>query len=184
MEGDIYFKPKAGLVLKVRSPVSQIIIYAAGTTTVFYPETGRAFRIRTKNLVSLADTFVGFLKEDLGLSESGFTLEGDSFENETLETNWKPPKSLAKIVKNATLRMKKDKSTVLTILGTDGKIMFELSYIRWVRKGALHFPGEARVYQPAQDATDTIRYSQIKVNEDLPVDPETFTLPEGTLLKE
>jgi len=188
VKGTLYYRPSAGVILRVREPVSQWVVFETGGMLIWYSETGKAFRFTEKSPspYGFASTFVGVPKPDFGLAAAGFTLAGSESRDGELHTRWKPPAGLARTIGTATVGSRSNSPYLLEIADPGGKLLARVAYTSFVTYGPLSIPSRIEVVQMAQGVMVTVEvlYSGHVFNGRLPAEVLDFRLPAGVKVEE
>lgn len=187
LKGIIYYHPQKA-VIEVNDPVHQIMTFSGNIMTIFYPEEGKAFRIKAKNLISIpfVQGFVQVIKEDYGLGELGYKLTRHETRGDTLYTHWSPPPKQKKILGMFTLVMVKEKLVYAEAQTPDGEPAVRSSYRNYAELNGKSFPLEiySEIYSKSGLSTESVTYSDVQFNLPLPERILNFTIPDSVSVKE
>jgi outer membrane lipoprotein-sorting protein len=188
VKGTLFYLPPARVILRVREPVSQWIVFETGSMLIWYPQAAKAFRFseRLPSVYGFASTFVGVPRADFGLANAGFTLVGSESRDGALLTRWKPPAGLARSIGTATIGSRDRSPYMLEVTDTGGKFLARVSYTSFVFYGSLSIPSHIELVQMERGAlvSEEVVYSGHEFNVELPAEVVGFRLPAGVTLEE
>ena len=178
--GDFYYTFPDMFYLHVRYPVNQIVFFRKGSMLIFYPDERRAFEIKGDERLTLP--FVQafqVLNSDSGLSELGYRLVKSEGRADTLVTRWVPEGK--KTIGGVIIRKVKDRVSSLTVMDRDGNRVAETFYSDYLRYGSVDIPGKitSLSYTRRDTLRETITYSGIELNPEIPEGIAHFKLPKG-----
>jgi outer membrane lipoprotein-sorting protein len=188
VRGTLFYRPPAGVILRVREPVSQWIVFETGSMLIWYPETSRAFRFsqKTPSPYGFASTFVGVPLPDFGLAAAGFTLEGSEMREGALFTRWKPPAALARSIGTATIGSRDRSPYLLEVTDPRGAFLARVAYREFVSYGTLAIPSRIELVQADRGAlvSEEVTYRGHQFDVELPPEVAGFRLPAGVTVEE
>lgn len=186
--GVLYYTAPDKVLIQTTSPVRQWSVFTTGETTLYYPDSGKAYRFRNSRgtIVPFAQSFLGLVKDDFGLSDAGFTVSGREMRGENLFTFWKPPKGFEKSYGLITLGIKADKPFFLEAVDPKNRLIFRIVYSGYVPADGVMFPTYVRLElrEEGKETVEEIAYTDVKIGEELPPEAENFALPPGVVPKE
>ena len=187
VKGIIYYQPLK-TVLEVNEPLHQIMTFADNIMTIYYPEEGKAFRIKAKNpiYIPFVQGFVQVMKEDYGLSQLGYKLTRHEPRGDTLYTYWSPPAKQKKHLGMFTLAIVKDKLVYAEAKTPDGKSAVRSFYRNYAELNNKLFPLEiySEIYSKSGVSTESVIYSDVQFNLSLPERILNFAIPDSVSVKE
>lgn len=188
VEGTLFYKAPSRIILVVRKPVSQWIVFEDDAMLVWYPESRQAWRFLQKRPqgIGFASMFAGAIRADFGLAEAGFTLSKTELEEGTLVSRWKPPSAIAGAIGAATVRTRDRRPMALEIEDHKGGILARVSYEGFVPFGSAGMPSRVEMVQDKGKSriVETVAYTDIEFNAVLPQELDRFRLPEGVEAEE
>jgi outer membrane lipoprotein-sorting protein len=188
VKGTLFYRPPAHVLLRVREPVSQWIVFETGSMLIWYPETSKAFRFsqKTPSPYGFASTFVGVPLPDFGLARAGFTLEGSEMREGALFTRWKPPQGLARSIGTATIGTRDRTPYMLEVTDPRGVFLARVVYREFVPYGPLAIPSRIELVQADRGGlvSEEVTYSGHQFDADLPAEVAAFRLPAGVTVEE
>ena len=187
VKGTLYYQTSK-TVLEINEPLHQIMTFSGNTMTIFYPEEGKAFRIKAKNPISIpfVQGFVQVIEEDYGLGELGYKLTRHEPRGDTLYTYWSPPPKQKKVLGMFTLAMVKEKLVYAEAQTPDGEPAVRSSYRNYAELNGKSFPLEiySEIYSKSGLSTESVTYSDVQFNLPLPERILNFTIPDSVSVKE
>ena len=192
VSGTIYFQAPEDVVITVESPVVQWSIFEGADLLIYYPQERRAFRFISRNrlIVPFAQSFIGLVREDFGLSDAGFFLRENRKRADVLITVWTPPRTLRPYIGEAWIGMQKYEKQVhplfLELYDPKGNLLTRITYLEYREDLEPSFPGRILILQNGGDGEvrDEIRYSEHRINEILPAEVTDFHLPADVSVEE
>jgi outer membrane lipoprotein-sorting protein len=188
VRGTLFSRPPARVILRVREPVSQWVVFETGSMLIWYPEEGKAFRFseKTPSPYGFASTFVGVPLPDFGLAAAGFTIEGSEKREDALFTRWKPPAGLGRSIGTATVGSRDRSPYLLEVTDPHGSFLARVTYREFVSYGSLAIPSRIDLVQVDHGmlVSEEVTYSGHQFDVDLPADVVNFRLPAGVIVEE
>lgn len=188
IRGTLYFQAPEEVIIKVVEPTEQWNVYRGKDLLIYYPAERKAFRFVSRNrlMVPFAQSFIGLVREDFGLSDAGFLLTENRKRANVLITVWSPPRSLRSYVSEARVGIQDAHPLFLEFYDPRGNLLTRVTYLEYREDLEPSFPGRTLIFQksPDMEIRDDIRYSNHRVNEILPTEVTDFTLPEGVAVEE
>ena len=192
ISGTIYFQAPEDVIITVDSPVVQWSIFEGTNLLIYYPLERRAFRFISRNrlMIPFAQSFIGLVREDFGLSDAGFFLQENRKRGDMLITVWRPPRALRPYVGEAWIGMQKYNEQVhplfLEFYDPDGNLLTRITYLEYRDDLEPSFPGRILIMQKGQqgEVRDEIRYSGHQINQVLPAEVIGFHLPPDVSVEE
>lgn len=192
ISGTIYFKAPEDVIITVDSPVVQWSIFEGANLLIYYPQERRAFRFISRNrlMIPFAQSFIGLVREDFGLADAGFFLLENRIRGDVLITVWRPPRSVRAYIGEARIGMQRYEKKVyplfLELLDPDGELLTRTTYLEYREDLEPSFPGRILILQNGEEGEvrDEIRYSDHRINEELPAEITGFRLPSDVSVEE
>jgi hypothetical protein len=192
IRGTIYFQAPEDVVITVQSPVVQWSIFEGADLLIYYPQEHRAFRFISRNrlMIPFAQSFIGLVREDFGLSDAGFLLRENRKRADILITVWTPPRALRLYIGEAWIGMQKYQKQVhplfLEFYDPKGNLLTRITYLEYREDLEPGFPGRILILQNDGDGEvrDEIRYTDHRINENLPAEVIDFHLPADVSVEE
>jgi len=188
VRGTLFFKAPDRVILVVREPVSQWVVFETGSMLLWYPGSGKAWRFSQKKpqALSFASMFVGVPKTDFGLAGAGFTLAGSESREGALVTRWKPPQSLARTVGGASVGVLDRRPCTLELTDPKGGLLARVAYTEFVSFDSQAIPSHIQMTQKGGAAmiSEEVLFTGHVFNAELPSDVDRFRLPAGVVAKE
>lgn len=188
IEGTIYYIAPDRTLIYVASPVVQWNVFDRNTLLIYYPVEQRAFRFVSRNrlLIPFSYSFLGFVKDDFGLSDAGFALEETGIRDGGFVSIWSPPLPVRSIIGGAVVGMRDDRPYFLELLSPDGRVSTRVEYADFYQSGIFLFPATAQTtrYQDDKLVEERYTYSSFSTNVPLPDSVLSFALPDGVTPKE
>lgn len=192
ISGTIYFRAPEDVTVTVDSPVVQWSIFEGANLLIYYPLEHRAFRFISRNrlMIPFAQSFVGLVREDFGLSDAGFLLQEHRKRGDVLITVWRPPRTLRSYVGEARIGLQKYDEQVhplfLELYDPDEHLLTRITYLEYRDDLEPSFPGRILILQNGQEGEvrDEIRYSRHRINQVLPAEVTGFRLPADVPVEE
>ena len=192
IHGTIYFKAPEDVIITVDSPVVQWSIFEGANLLIYYPTERRAFRFISRNrlMIPFAQSFIGLVREDFGLSDAGFLLQEHRKRGDVLITVWRPPRAVRAYIGEARIGMQRYDEKVhplfLELLDPEGNLLTRTTYLEYREDLEPSFPGRILILQNGEDGEvrDEIRYSGHRINQILPSEVTGFQLPSDVSVKE
>ncbi|TES92057.1 MAG: hypothetical protein E3J87_06280 [Candidatus Cloacimonadota bacterium] len=187
IKGTVYFQASGKIVVFVREPVNQWMIYRKDELIIYYPVEKRGFCFTTRfpPYPSFFQAFLGAVKEDYGLTDIGYTLSNHEINADTLTTWWNPPKRLSKQLGNFILVYVSNKITYAESRKSDGSISSKSFYDNHITHGVNYFPLKISTvrYAEADSSLENIFYNNPQFNINLPDIVKNFKLPSDAEIK-
>jgi hypothetical protein len=185
VSGTIYFKAPEDVVIIVDSPVLQWSIFEGPNLLIYYPLEHRAFRFISRNrlMIPFAQSFIGLVREDFGLSQAGFFLQENRKRADILITVWRPPRTLRSYIGEAWIGTQKHEKQAhpffLELHDPEGNLLTRITYLDYREDLQPSFPGKVLILQKGEDGEvrDEIRYSDHRINAVIPAEVAGFDLP-------
>jgi len=192
IRGTIYFRAPEDVVITVDAPVVQWSIFEGADLLIYYPLERRAFRFISRNrlMIPFARSFIGLVREDFGLPDAGFLLKEHRKRAGVLITVWSPPRAVRSYIGEAWIGMQKYEEQVhplfLEFYGPKGNLLTRITYLEYREDLEPSFPGRILILQndAEGEVRDEIRYSDHRINEDLPAEVTEFHLPADVSVEE
>jgi hypothetical protein len=192
VRGSIYFEAPEHVVITVDSPVVQWNIFRGTDLLIYYPLERRAFRFISRNrlMIPFAQSFIGLVREDFGLSDAGFLLQEHRKKADVLITVWTPPRSLRLYIGEAWIGMQKYREKVhplfLEFYDPKGNLLTRITYLDYREDLEPSFPGRILILQRDEEGEvrEEIRYSDHLINGTLPAEVMEFRLPADVFVEE
>lgn len=188
-EGEIYYQADGSLYLKVDEPVNQWMVWSKDNLLVYYPEKNNGYRylnVRSKNL-PFFDAFISHYKEDFGLSDLGFTLEGNSTRGDTLITKWEPEdKKIKKVYGKFLLGSYNNRIISAQAYNKQGGLLRESYFSDHIAFNGKYYPRTIRLIShiKGQVQTEIVHYSNIQFNVQIPQRIQDFAVPQNANIRE
>ncbi|MEW5816259.1 MAG: outer membrane lipoprotein carrier protein LolA [Spirochaetota bacterium] len=186
--GTLYYKAPDKVFIHVTTPVGQWSVFDARETTIYYPDSRKAFIFKNSggNVIPFTQSFLGLVKDDFGLSDAGFKILGQDWRGGNLFTFWKPPNGFEKSFGRVTLGVEENKPFFLEAVDTRNNLIFRIVYSGFKAVGGGVFPSRVHLIQREQgkEISEEIDYGDFKAGENLPAAVEHFSLPPDVILKE
>lgn len=186
LRGKIFYSEKQTYV-KIIDPINQVMVFRDDRLEIYYPDEKSAvimngYKIET---ISFTKLFINICKEDFGLSEIGFILDGTELNGDTLTTIWAPNEEHEKKFGPIELKMVNNKLTTIVTRDNKGHVIIKTVY-------SGHFPHEGHFYPLRIQSTfyeDKIRHEDVELSnpvfdEPIPMEITDFSLPRGTKITE
>ena len=174
--------------MKVTDPINQWMILENDTMIIYYPKEEKAFKYTSKNPFSLPffQIFVNIGKDNLGLSEAGFTLVRNEIKEDTLITYWKPPKQVKKALGNIIVGLSNDKLVLVEMHSPKRKKLARITFGSHFQYGNLFYPLEivSVKYQKNSFTTEEVVYDNPQFNVELPQEVLNFKIPDSIEVEE
>jgi hypothetical protein len=185
VSGTIHFKAPEDVIIAVDSPLVQWSIFEGANLLIYYPLERSAFRFISRNrlMIPFAQSFMGLVREDFGLSDAGFFLEEKCKCGDILITVWRPPRTLRAYIGEARIGMQRCDGKVhplfLELLDPQGNLLTRTTYLEYRNDLEPSFPGRIIILQNGGEGQvrDEIRYSDHRINQGLPAEVSGFRLP-------
>lgn len=188
VKGNIYYQAPNLTVLKVTDPINQWMILENDTMIIYYPKEEKAFKYTSKNPFSLPffQIFVNIGKDNLGLSEAGFTLVRNEIKEDTLITYWKPPKQVKKALGNIIVGLSNDKLVLVEMHSPKRKKLARITFGNHFQYGDIFYPLEvvSVKYQKNGSTTEKVVYDNPQFNVELPQEVLNFKIPDSIEVEE
>ena len=119
--GEVYYWSASDLSVKVSYPISQMIFLRAGDLTIVYPDQDRVIHLKDQDISILPfmQIIAGVMKEDYGLTGSGYRLKDFRTDGDTLWTFWSQPS--LKRSSSFEVVFINDRVTMVELKDSDGK---------------------------------------------------------------
>ena len=188
IRGTLYFQAPEDVIIKVVEPAEQWNIFQGQDLLIYYPSEQKAFRFISRNrlMVPFAQSFIGLLREDFGLSDAGFLLTEHRKRANILITVWTPPRSLRSYVSEARVGIQDVHPLFLEFYDPQGNLLTRVTYLEYRNDLDPSFPGRTLIYQRSTDmeVRDDIRYFNHRINKLLPMEITDFALPKDVAVEE
>ena len=188
IRGTLYSQAPEEVIIKVVEPTEQWNVFQGQDLLIYYPSERKAFCFISHNrlMVPFAQSFIGLVREDFGLSDAGFLLTENRKRANVLITVWSPPRSLRSYVSEAWIGIQDVHPLFLEFYDPQGNLLTRLAYLEYREDLELSFPGRALIFQksPDMEIRDDIRYINHRINEILPTEVTDFTLLEDVAVEE
>ena len=192
ISGTIYFKAPEDVIITVDSPIVQWSIFEGANLLIYYPLERRAFRFISRNrlMIPFAQSFIGLVREDFGLSDAGFFLLENRKRGDVLITVWRPPRAVRAYIGEARIGMQRYGEKVhplfLELLDPEGNLLTRTTYLEYREELEPSFPGRILILQKGEEGEvrDEIRYWNHRINQVLPAEIIGFHLPSDVSVEE
>jgi hypothetical protein len=188
VRGTLFFQAPARVILNVKEPVVQWVVFEADGMLLWYPADGRAWRFAEKqpSVIGFSSTFVGVPRDDFGLADAGFALERSEDREEALFTYWKPPAALSRSIGGATIGSRARSPYLLEVKDPKGEFLARVTYLTFVNFGSLAIPSRVELVQKDRGdiITEEVLYSGHQFNTELPEEVSHFHLPPGVVVQD
>ena len=172
----------------ISKPLNQWMILKKNNVLIYYPDTRRAIRLKSKTNTSLGffQAFIGVTKEDYGLSEMGYVMEKSEIRSDTLVTYWLPPEKAEKYLGEFILAYANDRIVYTDVKNADGQTIAYTTYNNFYLHRATYFPLHITTHLSNNnlDTYEEIEFFNPSFNQPLPLNVINFTLPDGVLIEE
>lgn len=188
VKGTAYYTSPHRIYIEVESPITQIMVVDGKILTIYYPDKGQAFRIKSKTPmeIPILQPLLLSMKDDHGLTGLGYTLRRHERKGNKLYSYWKPPKELEKKLDDFTLVTEDDVLIYAETRAKKGDFIAKSYYSEHARYGGKRYPCNIKTVLITDDRTmeEDIQYTDVKFNIALPKKAINFELPETVTIKE
>ena len=188
VKGNIYYQAPESTVLRLTKPIHQWMLLVDNSMIIYYPKEQKAFKYTSKNPFSLPffQIFVNIGKDNLGLSEAGFTLVRNKIKEDTLITYWEPPQKAKKVLGNIIVGLEKDKLIFVEMENAKGKKLAKIIFGNHFQHGDIFYPLEiiSIKYQKNSSTTESVIYDYPQFNIELPEEVVNFKIPDDVEVEE
>ncbi|UCG00078.1 MAG: hypothetical protein JSV89_11180 [Spirochaetaceae bacterium] len=192
IQGILYFQAPEDVLIKVKSPVLQWTVFEGTDLLIYYPREGKAFRFISRNrlMIPFAQSFIGLVRDDFGLSDAGFILTENRKRADILITVWSAPRALRSYIGEAHIGTQKGIREVhplyLEIYDPRGKMLTRVTYLDYLEDLEPSFPARILIQQKngEKEIREEIRYFDHRINESLPREVTDFELPADVSVEE
>lgn len=188
LKGQLFYKAPSRIIVRIKNPVNQWIIYEKNEMTIYYPDENRAFHFISQFPLSLPffQPLINVTKEDFGLSDLGYTLEKYERKGANLFSIWIPPKNASKFLGEFSLEYQDNKLIFSEIKNAKGKIISKSFYKNHIRYGYYFLPMEISItyYSNSQPCSELVKFINPHFNSTFPQEVMDFKIPENTKVKE
>ncbi len=188
VSGHLYFQQPFWMYVDVTSPVHQIMLNQKRQLLIYYPESQKAFRIRTKkdNPPIFVQGLLASLSEDYGLEKMGYKLTGHKIRGDTLVTTWSPPPDKAKVLGAFVLKIVENRLVLAQTQTANGQTKTVSRYLNYAKIGRFWLP--LKIVTETGDAwhqkKEILIYKNIRLNNPIPDSLLQFSIPEGVTVKD
>jgi len=187
VKGSIYYQAPDKIILLIREPIKQWMLLEGKLTTLYYPDERRAIQITGWSSTSLPffQAFLGGMKEDYGLSELGYKLEGNEIKGDTLVTHWNPPEKLKGRLGEITLAVAANEIIYVESRDPGGQITAKVQYSNHIQYGAVYFPLQIVTtrYSRGDTTSERVVYGEPLFDKPLPPEIRNFKIPSGVKIE-
>jgi len=188
VNGILYYTAPQKAFIEVKSPVKQIMIVDREVLTIYYPAEKKAFRIKSKGPIPLpfVQAILSAMKEDYGLSETGYTLAKHEKKGNILYTYWDPPRNQKKRMRKFILGIENNLLVYAEARSPDEKTVAKSFYKNHIEFNGKHIPLEARseIREGSKKIEEFVTYSDVKFNGSIPKEVVNFKIPDSVSVKE
>jgi len=184
----LYYQAPDKALVRVQYPINQIMMLTANQLIIYYPDSNKAFRIRSTKTISLpfAQIFGSVAKEDYGLSDLGYQLAKHKLKHDTLFTYWDPPGKARNLLGNTVLAEVGEKLVYVEAQSPKGGVISKSFFRNHLESDGILFPGEVltEVYYDSITSTEYTTYKNVQINVDLPNWVSEFMIPDSCDVEE
>lgn len=186
VKGEIFYSHPGFLLIKINSPVSQVIQYNSDNIKFYYPTENIVYifpgGIKTSPVI---DQFTQRQVKDMGLSSIGFVLDNQEKKDDHLITFWLPPDNLKKVLDHVELEYANRQIVAYREIAKNGRVTNETKYSDFDEQVA-DFPKVILSKFVSSKGTSEfeIEYLSPIFNEPLPDDILEFEIPKDANIKD
>jgi len=155
---------------------------------IYYPVEKKAFRIKAKGLIPMPfiQNILSIMKDDYGLTETGYTLTKHERKGDTLYTYWTPPRKLKKHLGKFILGTANGVLVYAEAKNPKGKTAAKSFYKKHIELAGKQFPLEVRseIFGGPKRTEEFVTYSEVEFNIALPDRVTSFKLPDSVPVDE
>lgn len=187
VNGTIYLSEREEIFVKVSYPVNQLVQLTKFTNIFYYPEENFALIITydRPTMIPFKRQFDIFAKDDMGLSEAGYSIEKSYKSNDILISVWQPPKKFEKFAGKIELGLKKDKICFNRVYSPKGELLTLLEFDNFTKVKGQSVPMFVRTttFEKNVKKEEEINYSNIRTDEKFPEEVLNFKVPDNAKVK-
>lgn len=178
--GSIYYN-NTRTILKIIEPIFQWVIITGDSMLIYYPVEKQALLIKSDNPATLPflNMFIGVVKENFGLAESGYSIRKNEMRGDTLFTYWDPSPKSRKFMGPVTLALVQNKLVLSESKNPQGKTIIRTIYQNHVRYRTKHFPLQITIFQYSEPGItiETVVFFNPTFDEPFPPEIANFCIP-------
>ena len=188
VKGVVYYQAPLKAFIEVQEPVKQIMLVDGEVMLIYYPVEKKAFRIKAKGLIPMPfiQNILSIMKDDYGLTETGYTLTKHERKGDTLYTYWAPPRKLKKHLGKFILGTANGVLVYAEAKNPKGKTAAKSFYKKHIELAGKQFPLEVRseIFGGPKRTEEFVTYSEVEFNISLPDRVTSFKLPDSVPVDE
>lgn len=188
VKGIAYYQAPLKVFIEVNEPVKQIMVVDGEVMLIYYPVEQKAFRIKAKGLIPMPfiQNILSIMKDDYGLTETGYTLTKHERKGDTLYTYWTPPRKLKKYLGKFILGTADGVLVYAEAKNPKGKTAAKSFYKKHIELAGKQFPLEVRseIFGGPKRTEEFVTYSEVEFNISLPDRVTSFKLPDSVPVDE
>jgi len=186
--GEILFDRSGKLVVNVKDPIRQIMIFEGKNLVIYYPVEKKAFRITAQTPFSLpvVSALMGSLYPNYGLDTMGYRLEKTEKKGDTLVSYWQPPSHVRNILGTFMLVEHQRKLIYAESKRADGTLATVARFDKYVRVNNMLLALQVEAQHISKDDIyiEKTNFDNPQFNKNLPDSLINFRIPSGIAVRE
>lgn len=186
IKGEFYYSASGRILVEVSSPLHQIMIIEANITTIYYPESKRAFRLESANpvILPLVPGLMAAIQSDYGLADIGFKLSSQQMRGDTLVCLWSHPKERDKIG-DFKIAQVNDRLAYTFHESPDSLTRSKTTFSNYIAVGDIFFPTDifSEIHSPIDNSKERVTLSELEMDVEIPPHISNFRIPEDVTVE-
>lgn len=178
--GAFYYLDSNKMYIQVNYPLHQIMYIEANITTIYYPESKKAFRLESVNpvILPLIPGLLAAIRPDYGLGDLGFELGNQTIKGDTVIASWTHPKAKKKM--GAFKIAEVNDRLVYTQYQLPNKVIrMKTTFSNYENVSGVFFPTEiyAKIFNPDGISFEKVLIEDLELNQKIPDHIVNFKIP-------
>lgn len=184
VSADLYYSADGRLVSYFSNPAYVVINNSKGDLMVYDQKKNTLIRNHNPAFSTEANPLYFFLsnkKSDMGLKELGFQMKSNRFEGDMIITEWLPPISLSKNIKEVELVHEKGNPIYLGYKDPNGNTIKKVYFYDFIEIERFDFPKNITTidFAGSDSTVSKTSFSQFKWNEQVSMEKLNFEIPKN-----
>lgn len=186
IKGEFYYSASGRIMVEVSSPLHQIMIIEANITTIYYPESKKAFRLESANpvILPLVPGLMAAIRSDYGLAEIGFKLLNQQMHGDTVICLWSHPKERDKIG-DFKIAQVNDRLAYTFHESPDSLNRSKTMFSNYIAVSGIFFPTDifSEIHSLTGNSKERVTLSELKMDAEIPPHITNFRIPEDVIVE-
>jgi outer membrane lipoprotein-sorting protein len=185
--GRIFYNHTGKLVVTVKDPIDQILVFSEKTLVIYYPVEKQAFKIESEMPFSLpfVSALIGSSRPNYGLPDMKYTLKQTERKSDTLISHWEPPSMVSPVLGPATLVEHRRRLIYAESKRANGQVMTMAHFRNHIMRGNLVLALDVETTHFIKEGVEIekIAFANPAINSPIPDSLLNFQIPSGTPTK-